>query len=62
MKCDPILAVQNVTASSKWYQDVLSCKSVHGGNDFDILVDNEGEVVLCLHSWEEHEHPTMYDR
>ncbi|MEM7571789.1 MAG: VOC family protein [Bacteroidota bacterium] len=59
MKFDPIIAVQDVVASSKWYQSVLGCKSKHGGDEFDILVDEEGEVVLCLHKWGEHGHPSM---
>jgi predicted enzyme related to lactoylglutathione lyase len=57
-KLDPIIAVKDIPASSKWYQSVFNWKSLHGGNRFDILVEND-EVVLCLHQWEEDEHPTM---
>lgn len=59
MKIDPIIAVSNVQASSKWYQAVFDCSSKHGGNQFDVLVDKQGEVLICLHKWGEHEHPTM---
>ena len=59
MKMDPIIAVKNVEASSKWYQMIFSCKSMHGGKDFDVLVSDNGEVLLCLHKWGEHGHPTM---
>lgn len=59
MKFDPIIAVQDVAASSRWYQSILGCKSKHGGDEFDVLVNEEGEVVLCLHKWGEHEHPSM---
>jgi catechol 2,3-dioxygenase-like lactoylglutathione lyase family enzyme len=61
MKTDPIIAVKDALSSSNWYQAVLGCKSMHGGADFDILVSNDGDVILCLHKWGEHEHPTMTD-
>lgn len=59
MKVDPIIAVQNVVKSSQWYQHVFGWKSRHGGNEFDVLVHSDGEVMLCLHRWGAHEHPTM---
>jgi len=62
IKTDPIIAVNDVQQSSKWYQLLLGCKSIHGGNEFDILVDETDEVILCLHKWGEHEHPTMLNK
>lgn len=62
IKSDPILAVKDVKASSEWYQSILNCKSIHGGDQFDILVDNGGEVIVCLHKWGVDEHPTMMDQ
>lgn len=59
MKIDPIIAVKDVEASSRWYQSVFGCKSKHGGDLFDILVVENEEVLICLHKWGEHEHPTM---
>ena len=59
MKVDPIIAVKDVEASSKWYQSVFDCRSMHGGKEFDILVWHNEEVLLCLHKWGEHQHPTM---
>lgn len=56
---DPIIAVKDVEASSAWYQSLLGCKSMHGGKSFDILVSEHNEVLLCLHQWGEHGHPTM---
>ncbi|MEO7293050.1 MAG: VOC family protein [Ginsengibacter sp.] len=58
-KIDPIIAVKDVEASSKWYQLVFGCRSMHGGKDFDILVSENDEVLICLHKWGEHDHPTM---
>ena len=60
-KSDPIIAVKDVEASSEWYQSVFGCKSMHGGQEFDILVSENDEVLLCLHKWGEHEHPTLAD-
>lgn len=59
VKIDPIIAVKDVVASSEWYQAVLGCRSMHSGTEFDILVAENGEVLLCLHKWGAHEHPTM---
>ena len=60
-KIDPIIAVKDVEASSRWYQSVFDCKSMHGGKEFDILVSENDEVLICLHKWGEHRHPTMKD-
>lgn len=58
VRTETIIAVKNVQRSSKFYQDLLGCKSEHGGDTFDILKSDK-TVVLCLHKWGEHEHPTM---
>jgi len=60
-KIDPIIAVKDVEASSKWYQSIFGCRSMHGGKEFKVLVDENDEVLLCLHQWGAHEHPTMKD-
>ncbi len=59
MTIDPIIAVKDVQASSKWYQDVFDCMSKHGGDQFDVLVDENENVIICLHKWGEHGHPTL---
>ncbi len=68
-RTETIIAVKDVTESSKWYQEhslsissvlvTLECKSSHGGDTFEILSDKDGTVILCLHKWGEHNHPTM---
>jgi len=60
-KLDPIIAVKDIEASSKWYQSIFGCRSMHGGKEFDILISETDEVLICLHKWGEHEHPTMAD-
>ena len=61
VKIDPIIAVEDVEVSSKWYQSVFNCRGIHGGNTFEILVAENDEVLLCLHRWGEHDHPTMQE-
>jgi catechol 2,3-dioxygenase-like lactoylglutathione lyase family enzyme len=58
-KIDPIIAVKDVNASSKWYQSVFGCRRTHGGDVFAVLEDENSEILICLHKWGEHEHPTM---
>lgn len=58
-KIDPIIAVNDIEISSKWYQSVLNCRSMHGGKEIDILVSENDEILICLHKWGVHGHPTM---
>ena len=60
-KVDPIIAVNDVPASAAWYQEVFGCTGMHGGGHFEILLDGIGEVLVCLHQWGTHEHPTMIE-
>jgi len=56
----PIIAVADVSASFEWYRSLLGlapAKPVH--DYFGQLVNADGTVLLCLHSWGEHEHPTL---
>ncbi|MBL0308213.1 MAG: VOC family protein [Bacteroidetes bacterium] len=61
-RVDPIIAVKDVEASAKWYQQVFGFKSVHGGKDFAVLKSEDDEIVLCLHKWGEHNHPSLTDQ
>lgn len=58
-KLDPIIAVRDIEASSKWYQKIFGFRNNHGGDHFSVLVSDDDEIILCLHKWEEHNHPTM---
>lgn len=59
LRTEVIIGVKDVEKSSRWYQDLLNCKSRHGGDTFEILTDKDDTVILCLHKWGEHEHPTL---
>lgn len=58
-KTDPIIAVKDVEASSTWYQSIFGCRRMHGGKEFATLVSDDDEILICLHKWGEHQHPTM---
>ncbi|MGB0178128.1 MAG: VOC family protein [Owenweeksia sp.] len=62
IKCQPIIAVNKVAESSRWYQELLGCRGIHGGDDFEMLTDDKGTLFMCLHAWEKHDHPTMSNR
>ncbi len=60
-RLDPIIAVKNVAASADWYAQIFGFRNAHGGNHFAVLLGDNDEVVLCLHPWQMHDHPTMAD-
>ena len=61
MKPQPLIAVSDVEASSRWYQRLLGCASGHGGTEYEQLVDPSGKLILQLHAWEAHAHPHLGD-
>lgn len=48
MRPQPLIAVADVEASSRWYQRLLGCRSNHGGEEYEQLVA-DGQLVLQLH-------------
>ena len=58
-KLDPIIAVKDVEASANWYQQIFGFKKLHGGENFAVLTTQDNDIVLCLHKWGEHEHPSL---
>lgn len=56
MRPQPLIAVTDVKRSSEWYQQLLGCRSNHGGTAYEQLV-SRGQLILQLHSFEvEHDH------
>ena len=61
MRPQPLLAVHDVEATSRWFQKLLGCKSDHGGPVYERLVHN-GKLILQLHRWDvEHHHGPIGD-
>lgn len=55
-----IVGVRDVPASFKWYQALLGQPATSPAhNHFGQIVDTDGTVLLCLHQWGEHEHPSL---
>ncbi len=62
MRPQPLICVQDVEASSLWYQRLLGCDSAHGGCEYERLVTKDGKLILQLHSWEvDHHHGPIGD-
>jgi predicted enzyme related to lactoylglutathione lyase len=56
-----LVAVQDVEASSRWYQHVLGLRSDHGGSTYERLLAGD-TLVLQLHRFEsDHHHGTIGD-
>jgi catechol 2,3-dioxygenase-like lactoylglutathione lyase family enzyme len=58
----PLIAVHDVEASSRWYQRLLGCASAHGGPLYERLMRGD-QLVLQLHVFESHhEHGPIGER
>jgi hypothetical protein len=55
-----IIGVADVPHSFKWYQSLLGLpETAPAHDDFGQIVDSDGTVLLCLHEWGAHEHPSL---
>lgn len=55
-----IIGVADVPRSFHWYQSLLGLPETAPAHDyFGQIVDTDGTVLLCLHAWGAHEHPTL---
>jgi len=55
-----IIGVADVHGSFKWYQSLLGLPATAPAHDyFGQILDSDGTVLLCLHSWGAHEHPSL---
>ena len=55
-----IIGVDDVAASFKWYQSLLGLPQTAPAHDyFGQILDADGTVLLCLHQWGAHEHPSL---
>lgn len=56
----PIVGVVDVARSLDWYQSLFGQqKSAPAHDEFGQLLDTDGTVLLCLHEWGAHDHPTL---
>ena len=55
-----IIGVGDVRASFQWYQSLLGLPATAPAHDdFGQILDSDGTVLLCLHEWGAHEHPSL---
>ena len=55
-----IIGVRDVTRSFRWYQSLFGQSVTAPAHDhFGQIVDEDGTVLICLHAWGAHEHPSL---
>ncbi|MGH8128657.1 MAG: VOC family protein [Gammaproteobacteria bacterium] len=55
-----IIGVANVARSFKWYQSLFGQPATHPAHDYwGQILDTDGTVLLCLHEWGSHDHPSL---
>ena len=55
-----VIGVVDVAASLAWYPSLLGLQPQPPCHDyFGQVLDDDGTVLLCLHRWGDHEHPTL---
>ncbi|RDZ26253.1 VOC family protein [Lysobacter silvisoli] len=55
-----IIGVANVARSYDWYRSLFGqAPSTPAHDYFGQLRDDDGTVLLCLHQWGSHDHPTL---
>jgi catechol 2,3-dioxygenase-like lactoylglutathione lyase family enzyme len=55
-----IIGVRDVARSFAWYQRLFGQPAMAPEHDyFGQVVDADGTVLLCLHAWGAHDHPSL---
>ena len=55
-----IIGVADVPASFKWYQSLLGLRATTPEHHyFGQILDSDETVLLCLHEWGDHDHPSL---
>ena len=61
VQAQPLIAVKNVRASSRWYAELLGADRLpeHAHRDVYDRIACSGQLVLQLHAWDEEHHPNL---
>lgn len=61
VQAQPLIAVRNVRASSRWYGELLGADALpeHSHRDLYDRVSSSGRLILQLHAWDEENHPNL---
>ncbi len=55
-----IIGVADVARSLEWYQELLGLSKSQSAHDyFGQAIDEDGTVLICMHRWGDHDHPTL---
>lgn len=55
-----VIGVRDVARSFEWYQSLLGTgPSAPAHSFFGQIIDADGTVLLCLHEWGAHDHPSL---
>jgi len=55
-----VIGVDDVAGSCRWYQSLFGLPETAPAHDyFGQILDSDGTVLLCLHAWGAHEHPSL---
>ncbi len=64
VRAQPLIAVRDVRASSRWYRRLLAVEALDVESDHRDVYDRllcDGELLLQLHAWDAEEHPNLVD-
>ena len=61
VEAQPLIAVRNVRASSRWYAELLAADTLpdHTHRDVYDRIWRSGRLLLQLHAWDAEDHPNL---
>ena len=61
VEAQPLIAVRDVRASSRWYSKLLGADPLpeHSHRDSYDRISRSGRLLLQLHAWDEEDHPNL---
>jgi hypothetical protein len=64
IQSQPLIAVRDVRASSRWYATLLNADPLpeHSHRDLYERISTCGQLVLQLHAWDKENHPNLINR
>jgi len=64
VQVQPLIAVRNVRASSRWYAELLGADTLpeHSHRDLYERISCSGQLILQLHAWDAENHPNLVNR
>jgi catechol 2,3-dioxygenase-like lactoylglutathione lyase family enzyme len=64
VQAQPLIAVRDVRASSRWYAELLAADSLpeHAHRDLYERISSSGHLILQLHAWDAENHPNLVNR